>query len=113
MLSREELAKRLNTPEGIRPQAAPIPELGVYWIKQTELKHAYWIDVDGNRLDKPTHNAIYGIYSWENSEESDWLLAFIINKDGTFELFSSDEIYHWETPFTITTTVGPRVDPPA
>ncbi|MCR4301840.1 MAG: hypothetical protein NUV51_09540 [Sulfuricaulis sp.] len=104
------ILQRTSTIEGNKPDAAPIPPPGIYWLRTMQARHAYWIDRTGARLDHPQHNEIWGVYAW-NTEEGPWFLADV-SADGSWEIFASDEGRWWETSMEVVTSVGPRVDPP-
>ena len=105
-----ELIRRVTTTEGTRPKAAPIPEPGIYWIKQSWCDF-YWIDETGTRLDNPQHNTIWSVYTWDLQHESEWFLASV-EKNGDFSVMENDETFAWERAHLLITRVGPRIDPP-
>lgn len=105
-----ELARKVQTTQGVRPKAATIPVPGYYWLKQTRCNF-YWIDKDGTRLDNPTHNEIWSVYTWELQEVSEWFIARV-EDDGSFDVVSSDETSNWENEHSIITHVSRRVYPP-
>lgn len=109
MLS-DDLAKRVTMVEGIRPTAAAVPRPGTYWLKQTSCSF-YWVDKAGTRLDHPTHNQIWSVWTWELQKTSDWFLADV-GADGDYMVMGNDVDMTWEKRTAIITHVGPRVTPP-
>lgn len=107
----EAVLARIRGVEGTRPTVAPIPPPGVYWLKQTRCG-SYWIDKEGTRLDRPSHNDIWSVYTWEIQETTGWFLA-VVDKDGDFTPMESDCPDDWASKTDMITVVGPKVEPPS
>jgi hypothetical protein len=106
----DPLLERIKTTEGIRPSSVSIPPPGVYWLKTSECGF-YWVDKTGTRLDHPTHNEIWAVYTWELTIETDWFLAQV-ERGGCMTVMGSNEAGDWEGKHFLVTRVGPRIDPP-
>ena len=109
-----ELIARIQTIEGERPVAAPIPPPGIYWIKRTvtNVLSSYYVDEHGTRLDRVDNRYnVWIIHSWNNPVVSDWLIAQVTT-DGEIEVIGDDCSSDWEERMCVTTHVSERVEPP-
>lgn len=107
----DPLLARIKTPEGTRPPAAAIPPPGIYWLKYTACG-SYWVDKTGARLDRPTHNEIWTIHTWDPAMTSAWFVAEVMDEHGRYYILGSDVDADWESSHELITEVGPRIVPP-
>lgn len=124
MVLNPELIARIQTIDGERPVAAPIPPPGIYWIKRTftNVLSSYYVDEHGTRLDRydkrmttaisqSVRYNMWIINSWNDPVVSDWIIAQV-TADGKIEVIGDDCSSDWEERMCVTTHVSERVQPP-